>query len=33
MHTIGNTQGFSDIAPIILSRGFSIKILIGVTPL
>ena len=33
MVTIGDTQSFSDIAPIIPSRGFSVETLIGVTPL
>ena len=28
---MGDTQGFRSIAPITLSRGFSVKILIGVT--
>jgi len=32
MDIIGDVQGFSSKAPIILSRGFSVKILIGVTP-
>ena len=31
MLTIGDTWGFSGIAPITLSRGFSIETLIGVT--
>ena len=33
MLTIGDTQGFSGIAPITPSRGFSIETLTGVTPL
>ena len=32
MLTIGDTQSFSGIAPITLSRGFSIETLTGVTP-
>ncbi len=33
MFTIGDTQSFSGRALIILSGGFSVEILIGVTPL
>jgi len=32
MLTIEDTWGFSGIAPITLSRGFSVEILTGVTP-
>jgi len=32
MLTIGDTQSFSSIAPITLSRGFSVETLTGVTP-
>jgi len=32
MLTIRDTRGFSSIAPITLSRGFSVETLIGVTP-
>ena len=31
MLTIGDTQGFSGIAPITLNRGFSVETLTGVT--
>jgi len=33
MDSLGDTQGFSGKAPITPSRGFSIEILTGVTPL
>ena len=32
MDSIGDAQGFSSKTPISLSRGFSVEILIGVTP-
>ena len=33
MDSIGDARGFSGKAPITSSRGFSVEILIGVTPL